>query len=442
MKKTNKLFALILALVLTVSIAVCAPAASAQTADVAETGAGTISNPQSYTIGKTVNVTVGNSQTYYYQFTLSRSGIATLSADMVDDGSSEIAFLNAQNNTKLEYVYVYGNSHKNKDFYLKAGTYKMSVQNSTFYSRKFTVMLTFKATTETIPESLTKTNDIAVDAFSIKVGQIIDGQLGARADKDDYYKFTPSADQLFSVSSTALATGRQEYMEVYDPSMKKIADNMYNLNYVTFPAQKGKTYYIRISKESGGEEGLYRMQLKAGNPAITSVKFNNMGTAISWKGVGIYKDYCILRKLSGGTWKMIETVRGTSGTYTDTSVKFGAKCSYTIRAYVNKNAFGIWTAKNTPAVIPVIKSLVTNTKHRINPIWNTVTGASGYDVQISTDKTFKRSVVMKRLTGKRSYVFNNMKKGARYYVRVRAIKYCDDNTYGSGWSNVKTIVCK
>ena len=78
----------------------------------------------------------------------------------------------------------------------------------------------------------------------------------------------------------------------------------------------------------------------------------------------------------------------------------------------------------------------------INAVWKARAG-SGYYIQISTTKNFSKNVVTKKVTGKPSYFFKKLKKGTRYYVRVRAFKtYGNNKRVYSALSAVKSIVCK
>ncbi len=62
--------------------------------------------------------------------------------------------------------------------------------------------------------------------------------------------------------------------------------------------------------------------------------------------------------------------------------------------------------------------------------------ASGYQVQISTDKKFKKNVKYKNLA-KNSYVFTKLKAGRKYYVSVRSYKKSGKETLYGTWSKVK-----
>lgn len=73
--------------------------------------------------------------------------------------------------------------------------------------------------------------------------------------------------------------------------------------------------------------------------------------------------------------------------------------------------------------------------------WNKVSGASGYQVQIATNKTFTKSVKKSSVKGASTLkkTMSSLTKGKTYYVRVRAYKSkYGQKAYGS-WSNVKSV---
>ena len=62
--------------------------------------------------------------------------------------------------------------------------------------------------------------------------------------------------------------------------------------------------------------------------------------------------------------------------------------------------------------------------------------ALGYQVQISTDKNFKKNVKFKNLS-KTSYTFSKPNTGKKYYARVRSYKKSGKETLYSAWSKAK-----
>ena len=72
-----------------------------------------------------------------------------------------------------------------------------------------------------------------------------------------------------------------------------------------------------------------------------------------------------------------------------------------------------------------------------------VSGASGYQLQVATEKKFKK--IKKTVTAKKSKTkvkISKLKKKKKYYVRVRAYKSASGKKVYGAWSKVKTVKTK
>lgn len=63
--------------------------------------------------------------------------------------------------------------------------------------------------------------------------------------------------------------------------------------------------------------------------------------------------------------------------------------------------------------------------------------ATGYQVQISTAKNFKKNVKSKNVP-KASCTFTKLKTGRKYYVRLRSYKKSGKEMLYGAWSKAKT----
>ncbi len=93
------------------------------------------------------------------------------------------------------------------------------------------------------------------------------------------------------------------------------------------------------------------------------------------------------------------------------------------------------TIKVRPAK-PKVKSLPTGKNRKLTVKWAKDKRATGYQVQISTSKNFKKNV-KKQNTAKTAYTFKKLKAGSKYYVRLRSFKKSGKNTLYSAWSSPK-----
>ena len=90
----------------------------------------------------------------------------------------------------------------------------------------------------------------------------------------------------------------------------------------------------------------------------------------------------------------------------------------------------IVSAKPVPAKTKITK-LTGKRKTYRNVKWKKVAGAKGYQVRYSTKKNFKKKATKSMLTKKRSVKIKKLKKGKKYYVKVRAYRtYKGKKVYG------------
>jgi spore coat protein CotH len=100
-------------------------------------------------------------------------------------------------------------------------------------------------------------------------------------------------------------------------------------------------------------------------------------------------------------------------------------------------------SKVTLPAVPKIKSVKNTSKKKLTVKWKKVSGASGYVIQYSLKKNFKKAkkvTVKKGTTTKK--VIKKLKKGKRYYVRIRAYKKISGKNYYSKWSGKKSVKIK
>ena len=98
--------------------------------------------------------------------------------------------------------------------------------------------------------------------------------------------------------------------------------------------------------------------------------------------------------------------------------------------------------KNTKPKKAKIKK-VKGYKKALEVSYAKVSGASGYQIQVATDKKFKKN--KKTVTAKKSKTkvkISKLKKKKKYYVRVRAYKSVSGKKVYGAWSKVKTVKTK
>lgn len=104
--------------------------------------------------------------------------------------------------------------------------------------------------------------------------------------------------------------------------------------------------------------------------------------------------------------------------------------------------------KKTVKVLPkltvkaTVFTKVKKGKRKLAVKWKKVKGVSGYQLQYSTDKKFKKARTKTVQTTKTAKTVKKLKSKKRYYVRVRAYKKVGGKTYYSKWSKVKAVKVK
>lgn len=114
-----------------------------------------------------------------------------------------------------------------------------------------------------------------------------------------------------------------------------------------------------------------------------------------------------------------------------------------VKAHINKiKSENDDTKKTVKVNKPKIKSVKVKTvkkkKGSVLLKWSKVKGAK-YEVQYSTSKKFKKKVTKTKKIKKTSVTIKNLKKGKKYYFRVRAYKVIDGKKVYSKYSNKKSI---
>ena len=92
-----------------------------------------------------------------------------------------------------------------------------------------------------------------------------------------------------------------------------------------------------------------------------------------------------------------------------------------------------WNA-NTPVKKPVKKPSVSKVKsfkakagkRKLTLTWKKISGAAGYQIQVSTKKNFKGAKTITVSKSKKSYTKKGLKAKKKYYVRIRAYKTYKD----------------
>jgi hypothetical protein len=102
------------------------------------------------------------------------------------------------------------------------------------------------------------------------------------------------------------------------------------------------------------------------------------------------------------------------------------------------------TVKKPAVKAPSISKLTNGKGKKLTVKWKKVSGVTGYEVQYSRDKKFKKGVkkVTVKKAGTTSATVKKLTKKKTYHVRVRAYLTVNKSTFRSEWSGVKSVKIK
>jgi len=165
---------------------------------------------------------------------------------------------------------------------------------------------------------------------------------------------------------------------------------------------------------------------------------------MSWAKVTGAAGYEIYRSdEKSGTYKLIKTV--TTNSCTNSGLKAGSKYYYKVRAYktVNgKKVYGVYSDVKSMITKPSTPSNASATagSRQAKISWGKSSGANGYEVYMSTSKNGTYQKIKAANSSATSYTKTGLKKGQKYYFKVRAYKTTGTGIkVYSGWSSIKFV---
>lgn len=208
----------------------------------------------------------------------------------------------------------------------------------------------------------------------------------------------------------------------------------------------GKTYYYNVkaynSDNNSVESNDIEITIKPKLTLATTKAKANPNTynsnKITWNKVSKADGYEVLKATSKtGTYSKVKTTSSLS--YINTSLTTGKTYYYKVRAYRVVNGKKIYSSySNTVSAKPVLKTPNVTLKagsKKITIKWIKISGAKGYKIYRSTSKNGKYSLI--KTTTSSSYTNSKLKKGGRYYYKVRAYRIVNGKTIYGNYSPIK-----
>lgn len=257
-----------------------------------------------------------------------------------------------------------------------------------------------------------------------------------------------------------VSVGRTGKICIYTSYNKKPGGIYYlEMNAAGTAFQKGGTLFVPAQREycicpiTADEDGTlyykndtgYLMAVVSGStkpekPSGLKVKhitYNSVQLTWNYSVNAAY--YLVEYKVGKNNWKKVQ-VRGRS--YVKKQLKTGHKYSFRIRAVSGAGTKSSPTA--VKSAIPYLKapsSVRTSARKRaVKVSWKRVSGASGYQVFRSSKKSKGYRIV--KSVKKTSCVSSKLKKGKRYYFKVRAYRKTDGKRVYGKWSKISPATAK
>lgn len=283
-----------------------------------------------------------------------------------------------------------------------------------------------------------KADGILVDKCT-ECGQIIDSK---RVPQIENVK-------LAYTSCTYDGTAKKPGVTVYDVDGNTLNKTNYTVSYKnnTVSGAAGVTVTFK-GNYAGRITATFVIYPKA--VPIKTAQSTAKGVKLTWNRAANGTGYIVYRSVNGSSFKKYKTINSLS---TISMVDSGAKKSgtkYAYKIYVYKSVNGKVYNSAASAVkltyymaAPAWKSLKNSSARAITVKYGNTSGATGYQIQYATAKTFKGAKTLNIAGAKNvSKTVKRLAKNKRYYVRVRSYRKSGRVTYYSAWSTTKNVVIK
>lgn len=226
----------------------------------------------------------------------------------------------------------------------------------------------------------------------------------------------------------------------------KIPVDDYTLTYSNSNSKTVNSYTVTVTaKKESVYDGSVAVTYYIKPVKVTSVKATTVSTGsvkVSWKRTATGQGITGVRIYCGS--KLIKTVKGSTATaVTISGLKAGTAYSFKVFAYktcsnkavVLSAGSSVVKAATKPSKVS-LKSLSSPKKKKLKVSWKKVT-ASGYQVAYSTKSSFKKANTKYVFTSSSSKTLS-VKRGKKYYVKVRAYRTVNGKKVYGSWSGVKS----
>ena len=255
--------------------------------------------------------------------------------------------------------------------------------------------------------------------------------------------------KLAYTSCTYNGTAKKPEVTVYDVDGNILNKTNYTVSYKNNTASGAASVIVTFKGNYAGRiTATFVIYPKA--VSIKTAQSTAKGVKLTWNRAANGTGYIVYRSVNGSSFKKYKTINSLS---TISMVDSGAKKSgtkYAYKIYVYKSVNGKVYNSAASAVkltyymaAPAWKSLKNSSARAITVKYGNTSGATGYQIQYATAKTFKGAKTLNIAGAKNvSKTVKRLAKNKRYYVRVRSYRKSGKVTYYSAWSTTKNVVIK
>ncbi|MBQ3136387.1 MAG: fibronectin type III domain-containing protein [Clostridia bacterium] len=341
---------------------------------------------------------------------------------------------------------------------LGKGEYFVKILCSTDWLRGLEYGISIKNTLTSDWE--TEFNDEYFQADTLTPGITKNGNITDRVTTgdEDWYEFEIKTDSNVNISFKHEKSNQSAYWSVYVYKFDAEADSYKQLSKASVKANSGTytfsslglskgKYLISVDSSSDSLCAVnYGITVKINLNKVSGVKVSANKTTsfeVKWSKVKGAESYEVYYSTDGKKWSCVKTSKNKA---TVKGLKPGIKYKVKIRAVAGAckgSCSSVLSTATKPATVSLSK--VTAGKNQLTANWKTVSGATGYEVYYSTSKDFTKKTT-KNVTVKSSktkkLTVKKLKKGKKYFVRVRAYKTVSGKNIYSSWSKVKNVKIK
>ena len=189
---------------------------------------------------------------------------------------------------------------------------------------------------------------------------------------------------------------------------------------------------------------------------VRATEVTDRSVTLTWNPQEKAECYYVCHLVNGkyqtsSKWKTTDNHFKITTDFNGEKLKSGESYTYGVIAYSAKTGNTVVSAPVTVTVRNTVKSSKTSitglssSKGKVTVSWKQVTSCDGYQLQYSTDKKFSSKATRTiKISGgnKLKTTVKSLKKGKKYYIRVRAWKKTEGKTLYASWSTVKGMKCK